>query len=54
MTNSYFVEVITAPFGGVFSCMTIEDGKETLTANIIKIYYKRMSILHSPSVAFLR
>lgn len=47
------MEVLSTPFGGVFTSVAIEDCKEALATNGVKIEDERMRVFHCPTVAFI-
>jgi len=51
--SSYLVKVRSTPFGGVLSSMAVEHGKETLTADRVKVDDERVGILHCSSCALI-
>ena len=49
------MKVVPTPFGGMLPSVSIEDSKEALTANAVKVDDEGMRILHrSPGALFGR
>ena len=52
---THLMKITATPFRCMFTRMSIEDGEETLTANVVKIDYERVCIFHgTPGTLVLR
>ncbi len=47
------MKVLATPFGSMLARVPVKDREETLAANIIKVNYERMRVLHRPAIALV-
>lgn len=51
--GTYFVKMLAAPLGGVFSRMTVKDCEESLSSDAGEIDDKRVRVFHVPARALV-